>query len=231
MKSAGHYLKLHKLIPLAVLTVGVSACAFAQENVTPQPAPPSSETGAIEFYSSGGFSYGMPANQAVVMSSNGSYAASKPSNFLNALTFGVGVTAWKSLVPFFDIASYSNGKASASTGFDTASISGNATSYTGGLRVNLFGSQSRDRWYVQLGGGIIRQNVTATFDGVSSSSASSVKTVMYGWGGQQFWGHSHHWGSDVGVDGFHTAQPLTNGRQDFVRLRVGIFYQTKSSTH
>jgi hypothetical protein len=198
---------------------------------TAPPAPPISENGAIEIYSGGGFSYGMPANQAIIVGSDGSYAASRPTNLLSAVSVGVGVTAWKSLVPFFDFASYNDGKATASLGSNTATVSGNAVSLNGGLRVNVLGKATRDRWYLQFGGGVVRQNATGALFGSSIATTSSTRSVMYGWGGQQFWGHSHHWGTDVGIDGFHTSAPFSNGKQDFVRLRAGIFYQTKSSTH
>ena len=53
---------------------------------------------------------------------------------------------------------------------------------------------------------------------------------MYGGGVQLFVGRK--WGSDIGFDGFHVTQPLnalTGWGQNYSRIRIGLFYQTKSA--
>jgi hypothetical protein len=205
-------------------SVGVSISALAQNATSQSPGNPASLTGAINFDVDGGFSFGMPANQAFVMAPDGSSASSQPRNLLDNTSFTVGVNAWKNLGPFFDLGWYDNGKATASVESYSATVSGSALSFTGGLRVNVPVKNSRDHWYLQFGGGTIRQNANSSAGNFSSTTG----TVMYGGGIRAFWGR-HGWGSDAGIDGFRTNDTLTNGHQNFVRVRIGIFYSTKAS--
>lgn len=82
-----------------------------------------SETGAVSFASSGGWSFGFPSVQAVAVDGN-SAAISPVGETLPTYNFEVGVRAWKFLVPFFDFSVIDTGKATAQSG--SASSSGQA---------------------------------------------------------------------------------------------------------
>jgi len=178
---------------------------------------------AVLFYADSGWSFGLPGVRASIGN-----VISPERKTLLAPSFGVGVTVWKYLQPFADFTVFDTGWATASLGATSVLAEGDTWAFNGGLRV--IGGKSRVRLYGQFGGGVLSQNLKATFTTGSQSSTSSVSgsagTLMYGGGLQLFAGRK--WGSDVGFYGFHIAQPINGGSQNFSQIRIGLFYQTKS---
>jgi hypothetical protein len=200
----------------------LASVAFAQ-NPTPA-TPTASEKGAIMVYADGGWSFGLPAVRAV----SGSIISPERKT-LAAPSFGIGVTAWKFVVPFFDATIYDTGKATATSGVGTSQAQADTATFIGGVR--LVAGKSRVRGYGEFGGGVLYQNLKSTFlisgQTLNQTASASVGSFMYGAGLQVFAGR--RWGSDIGFDGFHVTQPLTGGSQNFSRIRIGVFFQTKSA--
>ena len=213
---------MHKIFTPALSLIVLSVSALAQ---TPAPQ---SENGAFNFSLSSGWSFGLPANRAAISVPGGPSAISPEKKTLIAPSFGVGFTAWRFIVPFFDLTAYDAGKATASVGSFKSEVEGEILTINGGVR--LIPGKSRVRPYVEAGGGLLHQKATVTFT-TSSISAShlngSIGNVMYG-GGLQFFA-GRRWGADVGFDGFHLMDATAQGAQNFSRIRFGIFFQTKSS--
>lgn len=204
-----------------ILAVCLCAGPLAAQETT-------SETGAVNVWISSGWSFGLPANRAVVSVPGVGTAISPEKKTLVAPSFGASVTAWKYLVPFFELGAYDAGKATASVGNFRSQIEGEILTINGGLRV--VAGQSKFRPYVQFGGGSVYQKPKITFTSPSGtttvSQGGSIGNIMYGAGFQSFIGR--RWGVDVGFDGFHLTQELAQGGSTFSRVRFGLFFQTKS---
>lgn len=189
-----------------------------------------SETGAVSFASSGGWSFGLPSVQAIATDGNNT-AISPLKKTLPLYNFEVGVRAWKFLVPFFEFSVIDTGKASAQTGSVSSSGQADTFGINGGIRI--IGHRSRLRPYAEFGGGILHQKLNATFtqngQSYSASASGSVPDIMYGGGLQVMLGKK--WGSDLGFDAYHLTQPTISSTQNYSAMRFGIFYQTKSSSH
>lgn len=204
-------------------------CLVSSVPALAQSAPAAAnETGAVNFYFDSGWSFGLPANRAIAQLGNVT-AISPEKKTLVAPSFGVTVTAWKYLVPFFDVGGYSAGKATASVGTVRSEVEGDIWTFNGGLR--LVGGRSKVRPYAEFGGGVLYQKPTFTLTvGNIVSTANPTTTmgnVMYGAGLQTFFGR--RWGADMAFDGFHAMQSFAQGGQNFSRIRIGIFFQTKSA--
>ena len=203
----------------------LSTGAFAQtENKSS-----TSENGAVQFYADSGWSFGLPAVRAAVSVPGVASVISPEKKTLLAPSVGVGVTAWRFVVPFFDFAMYDTGKATATVGNFTSQAQADTMTYIGGVR--LVAGKSRARAYAEFGGGGLHQTLKGNFivSGVSSpvTTAATFGTVMYGGGVQLFAGRK--WGTDIGFDGYHLTRPLNGPGQNFARVRIGVFYQTKSA--
>ena len=186
------------------LTVVLSLLLLSGVGVLAQGQPALNENGTVQFYGDAGWSFGLPAVRAVAFVKGLGPAISPEKKTLAAPSFGMTVTAWKFLVPFADFTVYDTGKATASVGPLTSVAQADTWSFNGGLR--LVGGKSRLRGYAELGGGVLYQNLKATFtvagQSASSSASGSSGSFMYGGGMQLFGGR--RWGSDIGFDGFHT---------------------------
>lgn len=135
----------------------------------------------------------------------------------------------KFLVPFADFTVIDTGKAYAQVGPFRSDAQSNVFAVHGGMR--FIGGTSRVRPYAQFGGGVLHENLKATFTvaGLASqrSGSASVGSFLYGGGVQLF--ASRHFGADVGFDGFRVSQPINGAGQNYSRVHFGVFYQTKSS--
>lgn len=211
-----------KKLVWSLLPIVIPVAAFAQNQ------PPANENGAVLFYADSGWSFGLPAVRAAVSIPGVGSAVSPEKKTLIAPSFGVGVTAWKFLVPFVDFTVYDTGKATATVGPLTSQVEADTLSFNAGVR--LVAGKSKVRGYAQFGGGVVYQNLKGTFyvsgRATPVSGSASIGSFMYGGGLQLFAGRK--WGSDVGFDGFRVAQPFIGAGQNFSRVRVGLFYQTKS---
>jgi hypothetical protein len=188
-----------------------------------------SENGAVSFNLASGWSFGLPANRAIVSVPGGPTAISPEDKTLVAPSFGVGVTVGRYVMPFFELGAYDAGEATASVGQFTSKISGEILTLNGGVRI--LGSRSRIRPYAVIGGGVLRQKPTFTFTSpigsTTGSDSTTIGNFMYG-GGVQFFG-GRRYGMEVGFDGFVAAQEFAQGGRNFSRFRIGFFFQTKSS--
>jgi hypothetical protein len=198
----------------------------APQDASSQNSPTPSETGAVLVYADSGWSFGLPSVQAFV--TVGDVSATSPlKKTLIAPSFGVGVRAWKFLMPFADFTAYDTGKATASVGSVSSQVQADTLTINGGLR--LIGGKGKLRGYGEFGGGILYQNVKGTFSvggqDTPVKGTGSTGDVMYGGGVQVFVGK--RWGSDIGFDGFHVTQKLNGAGQNFSRIRFGVFFQTK----
>ncbi len=188
-----------------------------------------SEAGAAGFYFSAGTSFGYPADQAFVVTSQGSIVSPKKTALPN-VGLGATVRAWRFVVPFVDFNVIDAGKATAQIGSLQAQIQDKNTFLAnGGAR--LIGSKSRIRPYVQFGGGMLYTSATSTFtignQVTTTTQSNSAASAMYGGGLQLFYGR--RWGSEIGFDAFHINKQLSTGGQNFSRLYVTLFLQTKSA--
>lgn len=211
-----------KRVALMLILSAFPFGAFAQND-----APPS-ENGAILAYLDSGWSFGLPAVRAVVSVPGVGTALSPEKKTLVAPGFGIGVKV-KFLVPYFGLAIYDTGKATAAVGSFRSEVEATTLTYTGGVR--LVGGKSRIRGYVNFGGGALYQDLKGTFyvGGSATPAGGSVSLGLfsYGAGLQVFAGKK--WGSDIGFDGFRLGQALNGAGQNFSRVRIGIFYQSKSA--
>ncbi|HZT33080.1 MAG TPA: hypothetical protein VFA33_24550 [Bryobacteraceae bacterium] len=205
------------------LSVIFSAAAFAQGQATV------AETGAVTFGASGGWTFGLPAVRALASVPGVGTAISPDKRTLVAPGFNVGVRAWRFLVPFMDFAVIDTGKAYAQVGSFRSDAQASTYSLHGGLR--LIGSRSRIRPFAEFGGGVLHQNLKGTFsvsgDSTSATGHSSLGSILCGGGLQFFAGRK--WGSEIAFDGYHLTGKMTTGGQNYSRIRLGIFYQTKSA--
>ena len=196
---------------------------------TSQAPKPLNEFGALNLNMDGGWSFGFPAVRAAVAVPGVGSAFSPEKKSLPMVNLGVGLRAWKFLMPFADFMVIDTGKAWAEVGSARSEVQADTYTFNGGLR--LIGSKGRVRPYVQFGGGTLRQNLKGNFivSGRSTPVAmnSSFGTVTYGGGLQLFVGRK--WGTTMGFDGFHVTQPIYGAGQNFSRLRFGWFYQSKSA--
>jgi hypothetical protein len=214
-----------------LLLVVAQVSVFAQSSGPATTERPSNENGAATFYTTGGWSFGFPAVRAFVSIPGVGTAISPEKKTLPMLGAGVGVTAWKFLVPFAEFSAIDTGKATAQVGSVQATGQANTFMFHGGLR--LIGGHSRLRPYAQFGGGMLHQGLSGAFS-VSGNSApvsgsASVGSVMYGGGLQFFAGRK--WGSVIGYDGYHVDRPLNGAGQNYGGFHLGIFYQTKSAVN
>jgi hypothetical protein len=213
---------------LFALPLLASVAAVAQNQPAPNP-PAVNENGAIVFYADSGWSFGLPAVRAAVSIPGVGSAISPEKKTLIAPSFGVGVTAWKFVVPFVDFTVYDTGKATATVGSLSSQVQADTLTFNAGAR--LVGGKSKVRGYAEFGGGVLYQNLKGTFytggQASPASGSASVGSVMYGAGMQLFAGRK--WGADLGFDGFHVGRPVGGAGQNFSRFRVGVFYQTKSA--
>jgi hypothetical protein len=210
-------------LPLLASVAAVAQNQPAQD----QPAP--NENGAVVFYADSGWSFSLPAVRAAVSIPGVGSAISPEKKTLIAPSFGAGVTAWKFVVPFVDFTVYDTGKATAAVGSLSSQVQADTLSFNAGAR--LVGGHSKIRAYAEFGGGVLYQNLKGTFyTGGQASPASgsgSTGSVIYGGGMQLFAGRK--WGIDFGFDGFHVGRPLNGAGENFSRVRMGVFYQTKSA--
>lgn len=192
-----------------------------------QTTKPTNENGALNLNFNGGWSFGFPAVRASVSVPGVGSAISPERKALPIINTGVGLRAWKCLVPFVDFTAIDTGKAWAQVGTIRSEVQADTYAVNGGLRV--IGSKGRMRPYVQFGGGTLRQNLRGNFivAGRSTpvSSNGSAGLVTYGAGLQVFVGRK--WGSMMGFDGFHVTQPVYGAGQNFSRAHFGFFYQSK----
>ena len=221
---------LHIRLQSLLVLVATALSGLAQSNQPEESTKEStSETGAVSFYTSGGWSFGVPAVRAAVSIPKVGSAISPEKKTLPAVGVGMTVTAWKFLVPFVDFSAIDTGKATAQVGSFTSQAQANTYTFNGGLR--FVGGHSRLRPYAQVGGGILHQDLKATFyQGTTPTSASgsaSLGTLTYGGGLQYFIGRK--WGSTMGFDGFHVNKPLNGAGQNYSMVHFGLFYQTKSA--
>ena len=209
-----------------MLLVMVAALGFGQGASEGKKAP--SESGAVSLYGAGGWSFGLPAVRAAVAVGSAS-AMSPEKKMLAAPSVGVGVRAWKFLVPFVELTAYDTGKATVSVGNYSSQVQADTLSVIGGMR--FVAARSTLRAYAELGGGSLYQKMKGNFyssgTSVSATAAASAGAVMFGGGVQRFIGR--HWGSDIGFDVFTLSQQMTSGGRNFARVKLGLFYQTKSS--
>jgi len=196
-----------------------------------QTQKPANENGSILFYGDGGWSFDLPAVRAGAIFGSTNIISPERTT-LASPSFGINVTAWRFLVPFVDFTLYDTGKATASIGPVTSQASATTWSFNGGLRV--VAGKSRVRGYAEFGGGLLHANLTTTStigtQTTTGSASNSSSSVMYGGGMQVFVGRK--WGSDIGFDGFHVSEPfnaLTGTGHNYSRVRIGLFYQTKSA--
>jgi len=212
---------MHKKLTPALSLILLSLPGMAQTT------PASNENGALQVYADGGWSFGLPAVRALASVQGLGSVISPEKKTLAAPSFGVTVTAWKFLVPFADLTVYDTGKATASIGGATATSEASTWSFNGGAR--FVAGKSRLRGYGEFGGGVLHQtlNGTLTFAGQSTASniSGSFSSVMYGGGMQVFAGR--RWGSDIGFDAFHAG--VSGPGQNYSRIRIGVFFQTKSA--
>ena len=187
-------------------------------------SPSSGENGAVTFYTGSGWSFGFPSVQAVA-----GPVTSPLKKTLPAYNAGVAVRAWRYLVPFADFSAIDTGKAFAQYGSNSTTVQADTFSLNGGLRI--IGHSSRLRPFAEVGGGFLRQNATASFSSGGQTSpvafSGSTYTVMYGGGVQVFIGKK--WGTQIAYDEFRTGVPLNGAGQNYGTMRIGFFYQTKSS--
>jgi len=202
----------------------IAVSVFAQ---TEKPAK--TENGAVILYSTAGWSFGVPAVRAFVSIPRVGSAESPLKKTLIAPGFGIGVKVSKYLVPFADFAIIDTGKAYAQVGSVRSDVQADTFTFHGGLR--LIGGTSRVRPYAQLGGGVLHQNLKGGFTVAGQSlpvtGSASLGSVLFGGGLQMFAGRK--WGSDIGFDGFHLSKPMNGAGQNYSRVRLGVFYQTKSN--
>lgn len=193
-----------------------------------QSEKPTSEKGSILLGIDGGWSFGLPAVQASAQAGN-VYVASPEKKTLPAYSALMGVRAWRFLIPFVELAAFDTGKATAQVGTVQSQVQANTFAINGGVRA--MGSSARLRPYLQVGGGLLRQNASGTFvaNGFSYpvSNSDSAATGLYGGGVQYYIGR--RWGTDVGFDGFWSAKAFNTGGRNFAQVRIGWFFQTKSS--
>jgi hypothetical protein len=218
---------MSRFVLLSCLVFASSVAVVAQD----QPAANNrtSENGAVNFYADSGWSFGLPAVRAAVSVPGLGSAISPDKKTLVAPDFGLTVTAWRFIVPFADVTIFDTGKASATVGSFTSQAQADTLAFNSGVR--LVAGKSRVRAYAEFGGGVLHQNLSGSFSAAgastSGSASASLGDFMYGGGVQLFAGRK--WGTDIGFDGFHVGQPLNGAGQNFARLRLGIFFQTKSA--
>jgi hypothetical protein len=80
---------------------------------------------------------------------------------------------------------------------------------------------------------LFHQSVTGGFsvpgESMPLSGSGSINVISYG-GGIQF--HTaHKVGMTIGYDGYRFASPMVGAGQNAGAIRVGFFYQTKSSVY
>jgi hypothetical protein len=201
---------------------------LASANGIAKNQPNVNENGAVSFYATGGWTFGLPAVQASVSVPGIGSATSPEKKTLGAPGFGIGIRAWKFLEPFADFTVIDTGKAYAQVGSFRSDAQADTFTFHGGLR--LVGGNSKLRPYALFGGGVLHQNLKGTFSvdgqGTPETATGSAGSLMYGAGIRLFAGHK--WGSDIGFEGFHVTKPLNGAGQNYSRVHVGIFYQTKS---
>src|SRR5580698_10186341 len=104
-------------IRLTISTLGLallcSSMVRGQDNSATSPKP--NENGAATFYYSVGTSFGFPADQAIVITNQGSIASPKKTVLPN-LGVGATIRAWRYIVPFVDLNVIDTGKATAQVG-------------------------------------------------------------------------------------------------------------------
>jgi hypothetical protein len=185
---------------------------------------PKSEAGAVNLNVGGGWSFGLPANRAMVNN-----VVSPEKNTLPNLNAGFSVRAWKFLEPFFEYSYIDTGKAFAEQGSFRSEVEANTYSIHGGVR--LIGQKGKIRPYAQFGYGILSQDVKGSFivNGRSTpvSLSGSTGSAMFGGGVRMFW--SKRFGSNIGFDGFRLGSEITNGSKAYSRFHAGIFFQSKTS--
>lgn len=212
-------IRFNSTVALLVFSVG----AFGQDQ------PQNAESGSVNLYTTSGWSFGFPSVRAAVAVPGRVSIISPEKTTLPTYGVGVGVRAWKFLVPFVDFTAIDTGKATAQIGSFSSTAQANTFTFDGGLR--LIGARSRVRPYAEFGGGAVHQDLKGNFivGGVSTplSGSATVGSFLYGGGLQFFWGRK--WGSDIGFDGYRVSQPLNGAGQNFNRVSFGLFYQTKSS--
>lgn len=213
-----------KLMTIPALAVVIS-CTLPAQNTT---LPPENETGAVTISMDSGVSIGLPAVRAGVAVGN-TTALSPNKTVLPTIGFTTSVRAWKYLAPYLDFNVLDTGKATASVGSVTSTAQANTFTFNGGLR--LIGRSSRVRPYVQVGGGLLYQRLTGTLSAAGQSASQSVSgsfgDIVYGAGVQLFAGRK--WGATVGFDGYHYTSPINGAGGNSGTIRVGLFYQTKTS--
>jgi len=216
-------MKVHRMFERSLILLVLSAGAYAQK-----PADPG-ENGAVILYGGSGWSFGLPAVRAGVSVPGAGTALSPEKKTLIAPSVGVGVRAWRWVTPFVDFTAYDTGKATAQVGSVRSEVSADTYSVNAGVR--LIAGKSKARGYVEFGGGVVHQSLKGDFvvngQSTPASASDSIGTFMYGAGVQLFVGRK--WGTDIGFDGFRAGQEFAAGGRNFSRVRVGFFYQTRSS--
>jgi len=215
---------MHKTLTPVLSLICLSVSVLAQS----QPSQPAAnENGAIQVYGGAGWSFGLPAVQAFVSVQGLGSVSSPNKKTLAAPSFGVTVRAWRFVVPFADFTAYDTGKATASIGSASSTSEATTFSFHGGAR--FVAGKSRFRGYGEFRAGMLHQSLTATFNlggqGSSASASDSTRSLMYGGGMQIFAGR--RWRSDIGFDAFHTG--VSGPGQNYSRIRIGVFFQTKST--
>jgi hypothetical protein len=148
-----------------------SATIWGQDNSATS-APPN-ENGAATFYFSSGASFGLPADQAFVVASQGSIVSPRKTVLPN-VGLGATVRVSRFVVPFVDFTAIDAGKAAAQVGFRAVSDSGQEY-------VPFQWRSSANRVeiarpaYVQFGGGMLHSRSTATFTFGSQSTTADLK--------------------------------------------------------
>ena len=211
----------------SILLLLLPAMAFSAEK---ENSASSSETGAFTLYSTAGWSFGLPAVQAVVSVPGVGSVASPEKKTLPMYGFGAGVRAWKFLVPFAELSAIDTGKAYAQIGTLRSEAQADTFSFIGGFKL-MPGGHSRLRPYAEIGGGLLHQKVSGTFyeDGsaIPVNGSASASLIKYGAGVQIYW--SKKWGSVIGFDGYHVGTPMNGAGQNYSSVKLGVFFQTKSS--
>lgn len=199
----------------------------APTSAAPKAMP--NERGAINAYFTSGWSFGVPAVRALAAVPGVGTAISPEKTSLPAYNVGMGVRAWRFIVPFVEVGVIDTGKAMAQVGSFKSEVQADTISYHGGVR--LVGSTARFRPFAQFGGGGLHQTLKGTFytngRATPATGSASIGAVMFGGGMQMFWGR--RWGSVIGIDAVRLAQPMLGGRQLYSRAQFGLFVQSKSS--
>jgi hypothetical protein len=156
-----------KHITLPALALVVATTLPAQNTIQTS----ENEAGAVTISMDSGVSIGLPAVRAGVVVGN-TTALSPNKTILPTVGFTTTVRAWRYLVPYLDFNVLDTGKATASVGSVTSTAQASTFAFNGGLR--LIRQSSRVRPYVQIGGGLLHQNLTGTLSAAGQSASQSV---------------------------------------------------------